>query len=666
MNRLADAASPYLLQHAANPVDWWPWCDEALALARREDRPILLSIGYSACHWCHVMAHESFEDPEIAALMNRLFVNIKVDREERPDLDRVYQTAHQMLTGRPGGWPLTVFLDHRDLMPIFAGTYFPPEPRHGTIAFPDLLQRVAGAWAAQKDEIEAQSHALQEALAGLDRPGPMPHDLHEAPLTQAEAQLAAAYDRRHGGFGEAPKFPHPSNLEFLLGRDGAVARDMAVHSLKAMLLGGLYDQLGGGFFRYSVDRRWEIPHFEKMLYDNGPLVGLLAGAARIVGDPAFARGARQTAAWIRGEMQAPEGGLYATLDADSEGGEGAFYLWTPGEVREILGEAADPDLLSAWGLDRPANFEGRWHLSLDPERLDPERLEAARRRLWQARETRPRPHRDEKILTAWNALAITGLARSARLLGDSEAQSTAEAALEFLHTHLWRDGRLHASWTHGHLGGPGFLDDHVYLIQALLEMLQLRWRTADLLWARQLTDELLARFADPAGGFFLTADDQERLIHRPKPLSDDSTPSGNGVAAQVLLQLGHLLAEPGLIEAAEATLKAAWSAIEAAPHAHASLLLALQDWLEPRERVIVRAPGADLGSWRQALDAAVTKGRSVFLIPAETADLPPGLRDYAPVDGGIAYCCRGTRCLPPVRSLAELSARAGGRSDTRE
>ncbi len=653
-NRLARSTSPYLRQHAHNPVDWWPWSEEALASARREGRPILLSIGYSACHWCHVMAHESFEDPGTAELMNRLFVNIKVDREERPDLDRVYQTAHQMLTGRPGGWPLTVFLDPSDLMPFFAGTYFPPAARHGLIAFPDLLQRVAEAWQSRGGDIAAQSRALAEALAAMERPGDIPGELDARPLQGARQRLQEAFDRRYGGFGDAPKFPHPTDLAFLLGQADEGLQALASASLKAMLRGGIYDQIGGGFFRYAVDRRWEIPHFEKMLYDNGPLLGLLAEAHRITADEDFRRGALATAAWIRREMQSPEGGLYATLDADSDGREGAFYLWTPEEVREVLGDTADAGLLAAWGLDRPANFEGRWHLREIPERAPEEVLEAARERLREAREARPRPARDEKVLTAWNALAITGLARSARLLDDPGAAQTAEAALDFLRQHLWQDGRLYASWKEGHLGVPGFLDDHAFLLEALLEMLQLRWRTRDLTWARALAGRLLTRFRDPAGGFFFTADDHERLIQRPKPLGDDSTPSGNGVAARALLRLGHILAEPELIEAGAQTLKAAWSAMEATPHAHGALLLALAEWLEPPELLVVRAERETAPQWREGLRRTYNPHRLSLLIPPETDDLPPALRGYTPRGAAVAYLCVNGRCLPPLARPEEL------------
>ncbi|MEJ2576763.1 MAG: DUF255 domain-containing protein, partial [Gammaproteobacteria bacterium] len=407
---MAAATSPYLLQHAHNPVDWWPWCADALALARREARPILLSIGYSACHWCHVMAHDSFEDPVTAALMNELFVNIKVDREERPDLDKIYQTAHQLLARRAGGWPLTVFLAPDDHTPFFAGTYFPPEPRHGMPSFRDLLRRVADAWRDQQPAIREQNQALLQALA----------------------QLEPAPRRRAAGGDEA------------LGHQ-------ALFTLERMAAGGLNDQLGGGFCRYSVDDLWMIPHFEKMLYDNGPLLGVYALAWASAGRrPAFAHVCRRTAEWALREMQAPAGGFYSSLDADSEGEEGRFYVWDRDEVAELLSPEEYRVFAPRFGLDRPPNFEGRWHLHgfvdtaalaarADVGARDVRRLLAsARDKLLARRTQRVRPGRDEKILTSWNALMIGGLARAGRLLEQPGWVAAAERALDYLHAHHWR------------------------------------------------------------------------------------------------------------------------------------------------------------------------------------------------------------------------------------
>jgi uncharacterized protein len=538
-NRLAEETSPYLLQHADNPVDWYPWCAEALEHARAEDRPILLSIGYSACHWCHVMAHESFEDAAIAGLMNRYFVNIKVDREERPDLDRIYQTAHQLITRRPGGWPLTMFLDPRDQTPFFGGTYFPPKPRHGMPAFPELLRRVAEAWQSQHENIRSQGAQLREMLGRMERPRgtgavPPPAVL----LGRAFEALESEYDPRFGGFGSAPKFPHPSNLELLLflseGSHGAEidrrqAARMLEHSLRRMSESGLFDQLGGGWYRYSVDPYWMIPHFEKMLYDNGPLLTLAAELGHRDGDGVLRRAVVMTVNWLQREMRHPEGGLYATLDADSEGGEGAFYAWDREEIRALLPEEEYAIFARRFGLDREPNFESRWHLhafapvaghsELD-EAVAEARLESARRRLFEAREARPRPARDEKILTAWNGLAISGLARAARRLELPEAGEMAAQAADFVLTHLRDDaGHLSACWKGGLARFPAYLDDYAFLARGLLELLQWRWSSRWLDAACGLADRLLADFEDRKhGGFLFTAHGHERLIHRPRPL----------------------------------------------------------------------------------------------------------------------------------------------------
>src|SRR5689334_12335207 len=461
-NRLAQETSPYLQQHANNPVDWNPWGEEALARARGEDKPILLSVGYSACHWCHVMAHESFEDPAVAGVMNRLFVNVKVDREERPDLDQIYQLAHQMLAQRPGGWPLTMFLAP-DGAPFFGGTYFPKEPRYNLPGFPQLLERVAQIYRDHRDEIGRQNQTVLATLESMQPGAPAHHsELSTAPIDQALRALKTNFDSRHGGFGGAPKFPHPAELDFCLRRsaaagDGAAER-LVTTTLERMALGGIYDQLGGGFARYSVDAEWMIPHFEKMLYDNGPLLRLYSDAWTATRNPLFARVAEETAAWVMREMQSPEGGYYSSLDADSEHEEGKFYVWTPDEVKRALSAHEYAVLALHYGLDAPANFEERyWHLRVVTPLPDvaqrlglaPQAVQAAlasgRDKLMAERAHRVRPGRDEKILTSWNALMIKGMAHAARVFDRSEWLSSARAARDFLHESLWTDGRLLAT-----------------------------------------------------------------------------------------------------------------------------------------------------------------------------------------------------------------------------
>ncbi len=674
-NRLASATSPYLQQHAHNPVDWWPWCEEALQLARDADRPILLSVGYSACHWCHVMAHESFEDPDTAALMNRWFVNIKVDREERPDLDKIYQSAHQLLAGRPGGWPLTVFLTPEDQVPFFAGTYFPREPRHGLPGFGQLLQGVARAYREQAGEIREQNRSLVDVLSSAARSGATPEELDDKPLAAALRQLEGAYDAVQGGFGSAPKFPHVTSLELLL-RGTAIATrkaaggalQMALHSLRRMALGGIFDQLGGGFCRYSVDDRWMIPHFEKMLYDNGPLLGLYSDAWQATGDELFRRTAAGTAGWVIREMQSPRGGYYSTLDADSEGEEGKFYVWDRTEVRSLLDEETYRLVARHYGLDRPPNFEGHWHLHsyLEVDALARETgtrpedvhtlIDGARLRLLQARGQRVRPGRDEKILTAWNALMIKGLARAARAFGEPDWLDSADRALCFLHQQLWHNGRLLAVHKDGHSHLDAYLDDYAFLLDALIELLQTRWRSADLALAVELAEILLIHFEDPqAGGFFFTADDHERLIQRPRPFGDESTASGNGIAAQALQRLGYLLGETRYLEAAERTLRCAWQAIDGLPYAHASLLIALDEHLAPPEILVLRGEAPELEHWRAVAGTAFAPGRLIFAIPTDAPDLPEALAAKSPREHPVAYVCRGLLCSEPVTSLNELT-----------
>ncbi|MEJ2479602.1 MAG: thioredoxin domain-containing protein [Acidihalobacter sp.] len=676
-NRLAKETSPYLQQHAGNPVDWYPWGEEALSRAHEEDKPILLSIGYSACHWCHVMAHESFEDSEVARVMNELFVNIKVDREERPDLDRIYQTAHALLSERTGGWPLTVFLTP-DQTPFFAGTYFPREARYGLPGFPELLQRIEELYRTRRADIDQQNASLREALQRIEQRAAMGGaSLDAAALDRARGELAKTFDRTHGGFGGAPKFPHPATINRLLRHWAATASDgradedalyMARFSLDRMAEGGLYDHLGGGFARYSVDEQWMIPHFEKMLYDNGPLLALYADAHAATGDPALARVAEETAAWVMREMQSPDGGYYSALDADSEGHEGAYYVWTREEVREVVG-AEDYELFAArYGLDRAANFEGRWHLygaaapealaadaGLDVETLR-SRLDHGRARLLERREQRVRPGLDDKVLTAWNALMIRGMAVAARHLDRPEWTASAERALDFLRTRLWRDGRLLATYKDGHAHLPAYLDDHAFLLDATLELLALRWRAEDVDFAVRLADIMLEHFEDREhGGFYFTADDHEQLLQRPKPTADESLPSGNGVAAYALTRLGHLLGEARYLDAAQRTLQAAAGVVEQAPSAHCTLLDALEEQLTPPTLLILRGAAAELGPWQNAAQQGYAPQRMTLAIPAMAEGLPAALADKAaPAEGIHAYICRGTHCEAPIHELAGL------------
>jgi uncharacterized protein YyaL (SSP411 family) len=664
-HRLKHATSPYLQQHADNPVDWWPWCDEALRHAREHDRPILLSIGYSACHWCHVMAHESFEDAETAAVMNALFVNIKVDREERPDLDRIYQTAHQLLARRPGGWPLTVFLTPDDLSPFFAGTYFPPRQRHGLPAFVDVLRQIAQAYRDKRADIARQNAAVRDALVRIDEATPA--DVDDAPIAEARQSLAEQYDAVDGGFGGAPKFPHPGTLRFLL-REGTRhaddgARQMALHTLERMANGGINDHLGGGFCRYSVDAHWMIPHFEKMLYDNGQLLALYAEAWQAAdGRPLFKHVCERTAEWLQHEMQDPAGGFYASLDADSEGEEGRYYVWSRDEVRALLDDDTYRVFALRFGLDRDPNFEGRWHLHSFADTAQIQQatgLEAravrrllldARNILLAARAQRVRPGRDEKVLTSWNALAIKGMATAGRLLGRAEWIDAAQRAMRFVRDRHWQDGRLLATSRDGHAALNAYLDDHAYLLDAALALLQARWQSAWLGFAMQVADRMLDAFEDADnGGFFFTSDDHEALVHRPRPLNDDATPSGNAVAIETLQLLGALTGETRYAAAAERALRAAAGAMRRAPYAHIGLLEGLQQYLEPPPLLIARGDAGTLAQWQAADADSYHPGETRFAVPGDAKDLPPGLAaKSAPASGAWLYRCVGHRCEPPV------------------
>jgi len=669
-NHLATETSPYLRQHAGNPVDWWPWCDEALATARRESKPILLSIGYSACHWCHVMAHESFEDEATAALMNALYVNIKVDREERPDVDKVYQLAHQALARRGGGWPLTMFLTPDDLMPFYAGTYFPKTPRYNMPAFAQVLQGVRRWFDEKPAEVRAQNDALAGFLAEHGRDAPHAQALDDTPIRIALERIATHFDEENGGRTGAPKFPHASEIELLLRHSRGVQATMptphamAYRTLERMALRGLDDHLGGGFFRYCVDARWEIPHFEKMLYDNAQLLPLYAEAAVVLDAPDFARPAEACATWGAREMTAPGGGFYSALDADSEGEEGRYYLWQRDEIHALLDADEFAVVAMRYGLDLSPNFENEaWHLVVAADfdeiaaRLsltlaDVRRhLGKAIEKLLAARNRRTRPALDDKILTAWNALMIGGVARSARALPERPLLAEAERALDFLHAHLWRDRRLFASHSGGTTKFPAYLDDHAFLLDALLAMLQLRWNRRDLDWAIALADILLDRFEDHEnGGFFFTAHDAEALPQRSKPWMDEALPSGNGTAARALLKLGHLLGETRYIDAAERTLRAAWPTLSQYPEGCCSLLLALDEFLRPRAHVVLRADEREQERWRDALSRIDTTSTDVYCIPPTSTPLPMTLGSQVHRAGGVSYVCRGRRCLPPSTS----------------
>ncbi len=674
-NHLAHETSPYLLQHAYNPVDWYPWCEEALALARTENRAILLSIGYSACHWCHVMAHESFEDVEVAAAMNQYFVNIKVDREERPDLDQIYQTAHYMLTQRNGGWPLTLFLTP-DQKPFFGGTYFPKIPRHGLPSFLDLLPRVAEAYHARRIEIEQQSASMLKSFANmLPSKTLLVSKFSEQPMNQALVELKERFDSVYGGFGNAPKFPHSAELEFCLRRymatnDKQVLR-MASHTLEKMARGGIYDQLGGGFCRYSTDQYWSIPHFEKMLYDNGPLLRIYADAWLITGNPLFKKITEETAKWVLREMQSSEdseGGYYSTLDADSENEEGKFYVWDRDQLINILFPEEYAVVAPYYGILRSPNFESKyWNLEIIQRLADvakavgisedeaQKRLASARIKLLIERESRVHPGRDEKILTSWNGLMIKGMSHAGRICRHSEWVHSAAHAVDFIRSTMWRNGRLLATFKNGNAHLNAYLDDYAFMLDGLLELMQAEFRQSDLDFSIELAEVLLEQFeSKQTGGFFFTSHDHEKLIHRPMPGHDNATPSGNGVAAYALQRLGHLVGEPRYLQAAENALNVFYSAMSLHTSSYCSLMITLEETLTPPQIVILRGQESALTEWRNALQNS-SPYTLVFALPTELVGLPPSLNKPCPTDKPVnAWVCQGVICQPEISDLQEL------------
>ena len=659
MNRLSESSSLYLQQHADNPVDWQPWDEIALDSALKQDKPILLSIGYSACHWCHVMAHESFENPQTAAVMNKLFVNIKVDREERPDLDKLYQLSHQMITGRGGGWPLTVFLDPADLTAFFAGTYFPPQPRYGMPAFTGLLEKLRDWFDHNRESIAEQNQKLREAIQAMQQHGVEGSAPNAGIFEPAFRQLEQRFDGAHGGFGGAPKFPQ-APLLCLVRQMAAMDQEFAIFAsgmlngtLRAMALSGLRDHLDGGFFRYTVDGTWTIPHFEKMLYDNAQLLPLYAEAAAGSEKPLFRESAEGIVNWLLSDMHHAGGAFYASIDADADGQEGGFHVWDFAEVQNLLTEDEFIAFASHFGLDLAPNFEGKhWHLVRQTEDQPP--LQDAIRKLHAARASRIPPGTDRKILTSWNALCIEGLARAGTALGRDDWVDLAASTLGFIRSRLWKNGRLYAVYADGQARFPAYLDDYAFLLNAAMQLLQARWNDDDLVFAQELADAMLAQFEDPvSGGFYFSAADQDVPVARLRPLTDDATPGGNGVAVKALELLGHLTAESRYLEAAARTLGSSFGDMQQYPLAHATLLCALKTHLRPPPQVVISGPDLKKSlSWK-TLITGHNQVDCYVLNPGSSA--LPALQGPAPnSEDTRAFVCEGLRCMPPVDSVEAL------------
>jgi uncharacterized protein YyaL (SSP411 family) len=680
-NRLAGESSPYLLQHANNPVDWRPWGSEAFDVAKSEDKPIFLSIGYSTCHWCHVMERESFEDEKIAEQLNRNFVPIKVDREERPDVDDVYMTAVQTMTGA-GGWPMSLFLTPEG-KPFYGGTYYPPDDRYGRPGFSSVLAAVADAWELRRDELEASAGQL---LAHLDRAAHAPTagpEVGAASLEQAARSLAAEYDPRHGGFGAAPKFPPSMRLEFLLRwwiRTGeAEAREMVETTLAKMAAGGIYDHVGGGFHRYSTDARWLVPHFEKMLYDNALLAKTYLLAYRAFGNPDFARVARETLDYLLAEMTPSGGGFFAAQDADAGGEEGTFSVWDPASLEAAVGPKAAAIVAAWFAVTAAGNFEGSGQTVLSVDRSVSEiaaelsvseaeveaTLREARQKMYDVRSRRVRPMTDEKLLTDWTALAISAFALGARVLGQPRYEEAARRAADRILQDCRVDGELLHREKDGAAGIPGFASDYAFFIEALLDLYE---ATFDLRYFREavaLQAEMDARFADPRGGYFLSAKSHGALIVRPREMFDGATPSSNSVAAMNLLRLATFTGAQKYRHAADRIFAAFAGYLERAPAAFPRLLAAL-DYreAEPREVVLSGEPGRkDFEALRAAVFASAQPNR-VLVHAAESGtpeELRPLVESRASADGSArAFVCRAFSCLAPTSDPAELAVLLDG------
>ena len=676
-NHLAGENSPYLLQHAANPVDWYPWTAEALTKARLEDKPIFLSIGYAACHWCHVMAHESFEDPNIAAILNEHFVSIKVDREERPDLDGIYMQATTSMTGS-GGWPMSVFLTP-DLRPFYAGTYFPPVRRHNMPAFPDLLRSLAQTWRENRAEIHRVSARVAETLAQTGAPAAGGTPTDEA-LAAAEAALVNSADRQLGGWGRAPKFPQPMAIEFLLRRaaDNRSAHPegfaVALHTLKAMARGGMYDVVGGGFSRYSTDDSWRVPHFEKMLYDNAQLALAYLHAAVMTGEPMYRRVATETLDFVVRELTHADGGFYSSLDADSEGSEGKFYVWTLGELRDGIGDEGSFEVFAAaYGVSAAGNWEGRTILqrALDDASLgarfkkEPQAiatvLQECHARLLHLRAARLRPATDDKVIAAWNGQMLQAFAQAARFLGTSDLASSyldvATRNAGFLLRELRPRAQLRRIWRNGQVGREVFLEDFAAVILGLLDLYQTtfqdRWFTA----ALELGDEMIARFSDPQGGFYDTPDGEPQILIRPKDIQDNATPSGNALACEALLKLACLTGEGKYRDQAEGALKIGLTNAAQYPTSFARWLSAADLALAGEHQLaLLYPPGSSAEPFLRIVNAAYRPN----LLCAAAAYPPtagaPALLIDRPLVGGrpTAYSCRNFVCNQPVTDPQEL------------
>ncbi len=664
LNQLSKAHSPYLKQHANNPIAWQTWNENTLQVAKTQQKPIFLSIGYSACHWCHVMAHESFEDPEVAKILNEHFINIKVDREERPDLDKLYQTAHYLLSESAGGWPLSVFLEPNSLIPFFSGTYFPPKPYHGLPSFKEILVKIIDFFQNQKQPLNQQNNQMKLALNKIHN-NPLNKNLivNDEPIKQAKINLLQNYDHNQGGFGGPPKFPNPTLLTFLLQdyaqdpKQNETSLMMLLNTLHAMKNGGIYDHLGGGFFRYAIDNEWQIPHFEKMLYDNAALLYLYSYASLL--DNEFVNVANATANWLLTTMQSPQHAFYTSLDADSEGEEGHYYTWNAKELEQLLTEEEFCVASLNFGFIDDANFEKKWHF-YQRDNLAQVRdkvgkslaechalLASAKAKLLQERNNRTLPHRDEKILTAWNCLAIKGFAAAGELLQEPSYIAQAEKTLNFIIENCRHDKQLYACYYDGEAYIHAYLDDYAFLIDAIFNLLQAQWNLDYFNLMLQLADQMIHDFYDEKnGGFYFTDHKHDSNLPRIKPFQDEATAAGNAIACLVLLKIGYLTGNSDYLQIVETTIKAALPNISYMPNAYASFLAVINDYLTPQPLIILRGKPQAMQKKQRAYRKQYLSNAAIFAIAEDEKNLPDYLANKNATHADcVSYICRGTQCI---------------------
>ena len=663
MNRLKNEKSEYLLQHADNPVDWYPWSKEAFDTAEKENKPIMLSIGYSACHWCHVMAHESFEDDGTAELMNANFINIKLDKEERPDLDKIYQMSQTIITGKTGGWPLTVFMTPTKF-PFFAGTYFPDTERHGLPGFKDILLRVMDFYKNQRDDISKQNIQIKNIFETLNKTKETKNIINEDLLDKVKSELISSIDKVHGGFGSAPKFPHVNNLDFLIKtteKDDKETLELIELTLTRMTCAGIYDHLKGGFFRYSVDELWMIPHFEKMLYDNGPMIDILCNAYKITQNSLYLDKINQTCQWVIEEMQHEQGGFYSTIDADSEHVEGKFYVWTDKELRDILNTDELKLFKEIFVVYGKPNFEGKYHLHVTKTNQEcyinnKNSADLICAKLLDVRNGRIRPATDKKILVSWNSLLMLGLINAYKVTGDNNYYNSAKKCFDFIKNNMWVNNKLYACY-HDKPCFNAYLDDYAFLSKACIEFLKIDWNEKDFSFLESLTDTLLDSFQDKEnGGFYYTSDTHEELIYRPKSYMDESLPSGNSIATEVLSELYELTGNNKYIKAVDKSISSAADSINRSKFSHCSLYLAAPNIKISKKLIIIRCELEKMDEYRKNIYALNTMNDNIYFIANNESVTIKGIKDKINQGRFTAYVCQNNTCSNPIKDYASLHA----------